>query len=538
MSAEQHDHYDAVIIGSGFGGSINALRLSQAGRSVLVLERGRRYRPKDFPRDVRDTDALLWRYPDKRGSQGLYDLRFMSGVASVTAAGVGGGSLIYASIHYRPQARIFTDPRWPRAFNLDTLSSYYDKVSEALGVEPVPTQLRLPKRDAFAEAAKAMGREQFDTPQAVSWNRVFGAGEDRTTCQQCAECEFGCSYGAKNTLDFTYLAKALGMGAELATGRNVSHIAPSPDSRQQRGQQRGQQPGWDVHYVDTRTGEPGVVTGARVIVAAGTLGTNEILLRSRDVAKTLPKLSARLGYGYSGNGDFLGNIQNADRDLEPWVGPDVTSVMWCFDESPGFAMATPSFNKPVMEVLASLGQPPANAFARLGSALLYRKLPQLLPWALKKGLLSKPLRWPGKGAGPATRFTTVFAIGQDNAGGRAVLRRGKLDVLWNYGQDNRALVASQQREMSRLASQYGGTYANLPTWDLFGRILTVHNLGGCALSSSADEGVVGIDGQVHGHEGLYVADGSVIPTSIGSHPVMTICAVAEWIAERVVDSYA
>ena len=530
------EHYDAVIIGSGFGGSINALRLSQAGRSVLVLERGRRYQPKDFPRDVQDTNALLWRYPDKRGSQGLYDLRFMSGVASVTAAGVGGGSLIYASIHYRPQARIFRDPRWPQAFNLDTLSSYYDKVGEALGVQPVPTQLRLPKREVFQQAAKAMGREQFDTPQAVSWDRVHGAGEGRTTCQQCAECEFGCTYGAKNTLDFTYLAKALGMGAELATGRNVSHIAPSSG----RGSGQGSDPSWDVHYEDTQTGERGVVTGARVIVAAGTLGTNEILLRSRDVAKTLPKLSARLGYGYSGNGDFLGNIQNAATDLEPWVGPDVTSVMWCYeqsDQSPGFALATPTFNKPVMQVLASLGQPPPNPMVRLASEILYRKLPKLLPWALRKGLLNKPLRRPGKGAGPASRFTTVFAIGQDNGGGRAVLRQGKLDVLWNYEQDNRALVARQQQEMTRLAGQYGGTYANLPTWDLFRRIVTVHNLGGCALSSSANEGVVGIDGQVHGHAGLYVADGSVIPTAIGSHPVMTICAVAEWIAERVVKSY-
>ncbi|PRQ03306.1 Cholesterol oxidase [Enhygromyxa salina] len=519
--------YDAVIIGSGFGGSINALRLAEAGRSVLVLERGRRYAPKDFPRDVRDVDKLLWRYPDKRRSQGLYELRFMSGVASVTAAGVGGGSLIYASIHYRPQARIFEDPRWPDAFNLDTLDTYYSKVSDELGVKTVPEKLRLPKRDAFHVAAEAMGRPSFDTPQAVSWKQIHGAGEGRQPCQLCAECEFGCTYGSKNTLDFTYLAKAQARGAQLATGRNVSHVAPT----------RGAGGGWDVHYEDTSSGEAGVVTGRRVIVAAGTLGTNELLLRSRDVAKTLPKLSPRLGRGYSANGDFLGNIQNAASDLEPWVGPDVTSVMWCFDRAPGFAMATPTFNQPVMEVLASLGQPPPNALMRMLSGPLYHRLPKLLPWALKTGLLSKPLRRPAKGAGPAERMTTVFAIGQDNADGRIVLRRGELDVLWDYERDNRGLIERQQQEMAKLAKRYGGTFGNLATWDLFRRILTVHNLGGCALSSSADAGVVGIDGQVHGHEGLYVADGSVVPTSIGSHPVMTISAIAEWIAERVVASY-
>jgi cholesterol oxidase len=515
--------YDAVIIGSGFGGSINALRLAQAGRSVLVLERGRRW--KQFPRDVENVDELLWRYGENRNAQGLYELRFMSGIASVTASGVGGGSLVYASIHYRPQARIFDDPRWPAPFKLEALDPYYDKVGEELGVQVVPKRLQLAKRDVFHQAATALGRESFDTPQAVSWDAVFGAGEGRRTCQQCAECEFGCNFGSKNTLDFTYLAKAEAKGTVVETGRNVSHIAPSPSG------------GWDVHYEDTGSGESSVVTGKRVIVAAGTLGSNELLLRSRDVTKTLPKLSPRLGMGYSGNGDFLGNIQNAKQSLQPWVGPDVTSVMWFFDREPGFALATPTFNQPVMEVLASLGQPPPNAIARMFAGVLYRKLPKLLPWALRKGLLSKPIKLKQKGAGPADRMTTVFAIGQDNANGRVVLDRGKLDVLWDYERENRSLIERQQQAMASLAGQYGGTYGNLATWDLFKRNLTVHNLGGCALSTSADQGVVGIDGQVHGHEGLYVADGSVIPTAIGSHPVMTISAVSEWIAERVVASY-
>jgi cholesterol oxidase len=519
--------YDAVIVGSGFGGSINALRLAEAGRSVLVLERGRRWPPHEFPRDITDVDTLLWRYPEHARSRGLYELRFMSGIASVTASGVGGGSLIYASIHYRPQARIFQDRRWPAAFTLENLDPYYARVGEELGVEPVPAQRQLPKRDAFHEAAVAMGRESFDTPQAVSWTHVFGAGTGRTVCQHCAECEFGCTYGAKNSLDFTYLAKAQALGAEVATDRMATHVAPAPDG------------GWQVHYRDTRSGEAGVVVGRRVIIAAGTLGSNELLLRSRDVARTLPALSKRLGHGYSGNGDFLGNIQNAARDLEPWVGPDVTSVMWHFDEdtAPGFAMATPTFNRPVMEVLASFGQLPPQRLVRLLSPLLYRSLPGLLPFALRKGLLSQPLRRPMPGSGPAGRMTTVFAIGQDNAGGRLLLRRGKVDVVWNYERENRTLIDRQRAAMKTLAEHYGGTYGNLATWDLFARPLTVHNLGGCALSTSPDDGVVGIDGMVHGHPGLFVADGSVIPTAIGSHPVMTISAIAEWIAERVVASY-
>ncbi len=518
-------NFDAVIIGSGFGGSIAALRLAEAGRSVLVLERGRRYAPKDFPRDVRNTDELLWRYPDRPGARGLFDLRFLSGIATLTAAGVGGGSLVYASIHYRPRAEIFADPRWPEPFRLATLEPYYAKVAAALGVEVVPAELALAKRDVFQQVGAAMGRRVMDTPQAVSWNRVFGAGEGRQPCQMCAECEFGCTYGAKNTLDFTYLAKAEAKGMRLRTGALVSHIAPAPAG------------GWEVHYRDIESGESKVVTGRKVIVAAGTLGTNEILLRSRDVTRTLPKLSTRLGQGYSGNGDFLGNIQNAAQSLDPWTGPDVTSVMWHDDDDAlSFVLATPTFNEAVMRVLASFGQPPARPLLDRLIRPLWRHLPTLLGKALRSGLLSKPspLPLPNKGAGPAERMTTVFAIGRDNAGGRLVLRRGHLDLVWDYERENRALIARQRAAMQELAHRYGGSYADFPLWNPFQRTLTVHNLGGCALSTSADQGVVGIDGQVHGHPGLYVADGSVIPTAIGSHPVMTISAVAEWIAERIV----
>jgi len=134
-------------------------------------------------------------------------------------------------------------------------------------------------------------------------------------------------------------------------------------------------------------------------------------------------------------------------------------------------------------------------------------------------------------------MTNTFAIGRDNAGGRIRLRRGKLDVVWDYAGENADLVARQRAAMGQLAAEYGGTYADSPLWSLFGRTMTVHSLGGCALSDSAEEGVVGVDGQVHGHRGLYVADGSVIPTSIGSHPAMTISAVAEWIAERIVADF-
>src|SRR6202022_2892394 len=136
-------------VGSGFGGAITACRLAERGRAVLVLERGRRYRPGELPRDVRNADALLWRYPRRRQSQGLYELGVFSGLAVVAASGVGGGSLVYANIHIRPDAVVFEDARWPASLTRRTLDPYYDKVAAKLGIAPVPPWVPLPKRDAF-----------------------------------------------------------------------------------------------------------------------------------------------------------------------------------------------------------------------------------------------------------------------------------------------------------------------------------------------------------------------------------------------------
>ena len=513
--------YDAVIVGSGFGGSINALRLAEAGRSVLVLERGRRYRPGEFPRDVTQVQELFWQYPGRPAYRGLYDLRFFSGLAAVVASGVGGGSLIYANIHIRPDPIVFDDLRWPRGIDRHRLEPYYTKVAHALGVGPVPSDLPLPKRDAFREAARRTGRPIFDPDQAVSWSEP--AGPERHACRHCAQCEFGCQHGAKNTLDLTYLAGAERGGAEVRSGMHVTSIAPAGDR-------------YRVHYTEVATGTVGEVVGRRVVLSAGTLGTNEILLRSRDVCRTLPGLSDTLGRGYSGNGDFLGSIQNTERDLQPWYGPDVTSVIRYFDAPPEFTLAAPTFNREAMQTLASLGHGPPGirgAFA----APLWPFLGRLLPWAFRRGFFGRPGAPLTRGAADPARMTNLFAIGRDNANGRLRLKRGRLDIEWNYAAENAALITEMTAAMEKTATAYGGRFAPAPIWAFFKRILTVHSLGGCRLSESPSTGVASPDGEVHGYPGLFVADGSVIPTAIGFHPVMTIAALSERIAESVTASY-
>jgi cholesterol oxidase len=512
--------YDAVVIGSGFGGSINALRLAEAGKRVLVLERGRRYRPGEFPRDVKDTDKLFWQYPRRPQARGLYEVRFFSGIAAVVASGVGGGSLIYANIHIRPDPEVFDRPGWPRSINRTSLDPYYDRVRQMMAVAPVPSETKLVKRTLFHEAAARMGRPVFDPDEAVKWGGPSEPG--RENCRLCTECEFGCQYGAKNTLDFNYLAQAQALGAQLRTGIFVTLIEPEPPGYRVRG----------IHLDGQCAFE---ATGKRVVISAGTLGTNAILLRSRENGHRLSKISPRLGYGYSGNGDFLGSIQNSRTDLQPWRGPDVTSVMRFFDAAPNFTLAAPSFNHAVMKVLASLGQPPGN-WARVLSPL-WPDLERILPWAFRRGLLSHPAFLPGPHAGDPSRMTNLFAIGQDNANGRIHLKNDGIDIEWDYEAENRPLIAKMSAAMQEVADFYGGTFAPLATWNIFRKIITVHSLGGCHLSESPTEGVVSPHGEVHGYPGLFVADGSVIPTSIGFHPVMTISAISERIAEAVVQSY-
>ncbi|NBD08825.1 GMC family oxidoreductase [Corallococcus sp. Z5C101001] len=509
--------YDVVVVGSGFGGSIAALRLSQAGRTVAVLERGRRYAPGQFPRDVTRADELLWHHPSRPEARGLYDVRFLSGIGTVTASGVGGGSLIYANVHVRPDPIVFDHPRWPRGFSREALDPYYDKVARELDVKPFPASLPLRKRDLFQQAAGRMGRQTFDPPEAVSWTEPSAPG--RKACQLCAECEFGCQHGAKNTLDLTYLARAEKLGATVWPGLSVSHVQRVAD-------------GYRVHYRDLATGEKASVEGRRVVLSAGALGTVEILLRSRDRARTLPLVSARLGHGYSGNGDFLGSLHGSRDEILPWVGPDVATVMRFFDAAPRFTLVTATFNKPATAVLAGLGQAQLGPLGGVAGPL-WTKLWPLMHGAFSKGLFSKPL---GHGVDPA-RTSNLFAIGQDNANGRMGLKGEHLDIEWDYARENAELVARMTGAMRELASQYGGTFAPLATWELFRRPFTVHSLGGAHLAESPAQGVVSKEGEVFNYPGLYVADGSVIPTSIGFHPVMTLSAVAERIVEAVAHGF-
>ena len=515
--------YDAVVIGSGFGGAVNALRLAEAGRAVLVLERGQRYGLGMFPRDVADSDRVFWRYPFYPRSQGLYDIGVFSGSAAVAASGVGGGSLIHTNIHVRPDPAVFDDPAWPAELNRTSLEPHYDTVAEKLKVAPIPRDIRLPKRDVCQKIAQDLNVKAFEPDQAVAW--IDAPGGFRKACRLCSQCEFGCQYGSKHTLDYNYLAQAQRLGAAVRDRAYVTAIEPH-NSR------------YTVHYHDlTRAGRRVSVAGKRVIVACGTIATNKLLLRCRDQYKSLRKLSSRLGFGYSGNGNFQALIQGAGVDLDPWEGPEVTNVFSFFDRAPPFTLAMHTFHRPAMAFLASMSAANRGWHNWLGP-LVWRRLERALPSLLEKGVSRAGSKPSHKGVERADHTALLVAMGRDNANGRLLLKDGRLDIVWDYYRENRDLVKRMEKVMSSVAETFGGRYVPLLTWKVAKRPITFHPLGGCALAHSQKTGVVSPHGEVYGYPGLFISDGSVIPTAIGFHPAMTIAAVSERIAEAVVDSYA
>jgi len=319
--------YDAVVIGTGFGGSVAACRLAQAGFNVGVLERGRRYDTNPFPRDwTNPANGWLWQV-----GQGLFDVKHLAQMTVIEGAGLGGGSLIYANVHLRAPQEVFNHG-WPAAYSREALDHYYDLVAYMLDINPIteskhfqkqyPASAGLPPKTAWMkQVAAAMGRsEQFCYPNiAVDFNepdvpRRNKFNADQRGCTYCGECDIGCNVHAKNTLDFNYLKVAQDHRADIATQCEAIKIAPLTGD------------GYEVTFRDhTAGGQLATVTAKYVFVCAGAVNSTELLLRCQRQYGALPDLSSRLGYNYSGNGDFLAFAFNTKDDVLPNVGPTITT---------------------------------------------------------------------------------------------------------------------------------------------------------------------------------------------------------------------
>ena len=510
---------DVIIIGSGFGGSVAACRLAEAEARVLVLERGRRWDRSNYP-SVSQSN-WWWSHDDPATWNGWIDLRVFPHMAVAQGAAVGGGSLIYANISAIPHRDAFTHG-WPEEITYDALAPHYTTVGREMNVRTVPDKQWPARTKLMREAAEQSGAaDRFRTLElAVSFDEGFSydkpdpfsalhsqcftnaQGVEQGTCVHCGNCDIGCPVDAKNTLDRTYLARAEAKGVEVRPLHLVTAITQEAN-------------GWRVDFDRLESGArvAGSATARIVVVAAGSLNSTELLLRCRDILGTLPRISDRLGYNWSSNGDFLTPAFYAERRPEPTQGPTITSAIDFLDGSQAnqsFWIEDGGFPNLIanMAATAASAHPQAQLFLNWVRAMLQQHgdLGQVMPW---------------------------FAQGIDAANGRLHLRRKyevggpwELALDWDIAK-SRELIDAIVAMHEKLSHSTGGIPLVLPTWSVAHYLVTPHPLGGCNMGTSAANGVVDHKGEVFNYRNLFVLDGAIVPEAVGVNPSRTIAALAE-----------
>lgn len=521
---------DAVVIGSGFGGSVHACRLSQAGYSVVVLERGRRWSPDSYPRNTED--AWVYDVDEPEKQNGWLDLRFFDDMWVAQGAGVGGGSLIYANVFIDAKAEIF-DSGWPSEISYAHLKPYYKMAAQMVQPEPIPDNQLTPRFNLMKEAAEATGAKDrfrkldlaisFDPngkypdshPDSETAQKTFTNihGQEQGYCIHAGNCDIGCKAQAKNTLDLNYLAVAEKNGAVIKPLCVASHIV-----------QEGETYAVVYHALINGKKHEKVIRARRVILSAGSLGSTELLFRSRDKFRTLPKVSAALGTNWSSNGDFLTPAFYKERVLSPTLGPTITSAIDYLDGSDNGA-------RYFVE---------DGGFPDVVGNLLRSKVKLKRGFSFKK----KALRVLAKKVYDGDVLETMMPwFGQAMDGGNGKLYYARdwmrpwkkmLKLDWDARRSERGINGLINAHI-RLSKNTGGKPIVPQSWTVLRNLVTPHPLGGCAMAASPANGVVGSDGQVFNYPGLYVSDGSIFPRPIGLNPSKTITALAERNVKLILD---
>lgn len=520
--------FDAIVIGSGFGGAVTACRLAQAGRRVVVLERGRRWVDREFPRTMSEVGRAFWdderavAQPDGRGF--LEYLAFRR-VDVIQGVGVGGGSLHYFNVNLKPPAQIFERPEWPAEITSETLEPYFEKALAMLESAPLEVpdgESGLPPRmTIFTEAARTAGYQPEAVPIAVH------VGPDRThpvsgveqqACNYCGNCLFGCDRNAKQTLDHNYLALAELLGTQVLPLHEATRISRLEDG------------GYEVQcrQLDADGGpeSTSVFRSASVIVSAGSLGSTQLLLRCRDVHRSLPDLPQSLGQSFSVNGEFLlARGQGSRTPVEAGVGPPITAmVMKSVGDNDIISVQDLGLPDQLLWYLEGAIPPARRRMVRLVKLAAH-----YLGRTFGIGAASRlSIRLEGLVAG--ARFSEAMpylGMGTDAGGGQMRLVRGRLSIDWKAGRSKK-IYQEIEKVMAEISEAAGGKFVTSPLWRWpFRKVLTAHPLGGCAMSDNPESGVVDHRGQVWGHDGLFVVDGSIIPGALAVNPSLTITALAE-----------
>lgn len=515
--------YDVVVVGSGFGGAVTALRLAQAGRRVLVLEQGRRWNKDEFPRTVGQSGRAFWQ---PGTSQGFLEYRAFRNMDVIQGVGVGGGSLHYFNVNTRASARVLD--RWAPPLSRERLEPYYDRALQVLGSKPfeAPAGRTTPARTTtFCKAAADSGLGEarlLDIAVHTGPETTNAAGVKQEPCNYCGNCMLGCQVHAKSTLDITYIGLAERMhGATVWPLCKADLIRPADD----------QGAGYYVDFVRLDAGiseadQRGSVYGRQVIVAAGTLGSNELLLRSARAKQTLPKISEALGRGFSGNGDmlFAGAI-NTPMPVDPANGPSITAIVDCSTEEHAISVEDLGLPDPMLW-FAEASLPPGRRRILGYLRLVGRYLASSLGLSPRGSRVSDEIGRLLRG-GRTVHFLPFLGMGSDAADGRLFLSDGELDLDWSHSA-SRPMFDAMEKAMRRIALATGGEWSRSFLWRWpVRKLLTAHPLGGCIIGEDPETSVVNHACEVWRYPGLFVVDGAAIPSALAVNPSLTIAAVAE-----------
>jgi len=590
------EHFDAVIVGSGFGGSVMAYRLAEAGLRVCLLERGKAYPPHSFPRAPFEMRNNFWDPSD--GLYGMFNIWSFKGSGAVVSSGLGGGSLIYANIIIRKDEKWFVkeDLRhggfeyWPVC--RDELDPHYDRVAKMMNIQKYPLDhspySNTPKTLAMKAAAAAIKKQDPaidlswlplnlavsfrtepvgdpDKPDDKNNPPVVGEpihevrrnyhGKTRYTCVLCGECDIGCNSGSKNTLDYTYITAAQYQNppADIRPLHEVKSFEPMSNGKGYRityvkhdpARWGGQKAETDPEKRKASDGEryfPRTMSCDRLILSAGTFGSTFLLFKNLE---SFPDISEKLGSRYSVNGDLLSfivksrvkkNGKSEPHVLDPSFGPVITSAIRLGDTLDGLGDQGRGF------YVEDGGNPYLAGWAAelTGFGSLLRRSLEFAKtfFSYRVGLnrnadLDDAIAALIGDCVASKSSIPILTMGRDYPNGRITFDGKYLDCDWKI-KKSQQYYDRVRRVVKGIASSLNAEYIDNPSYKFFHQVLSAHPLGGCPMGRDKNEGVVDSHGRVFGYPGLYVVDGSIMPGPVGPNPSMTIAAISDRAADQII----
>ena len=515
------DKFDYIVIGSGFGGSVSAMRLAEKGYSVLIIEKGKRWKSSDFPSSNWNIRKYLW-IPILK-CFGFQKLSFFKEVFVISGVGVGGGSLVYANTHMMPRETFYTNPIWSHFKDWKSvLAPYFETARFMLGSEKFTKEYEEDR--VLKSVAEDMGR-------AGSYNRVDyvgvylgdtkkeidpyfnGLGPKRTGCIECAGCMVGCRHNAKNTLDKNYLWFAEHLfGAKVVAETVVDKIEVKDGE----------------YFIHTKKStswfgtEKKVYQSNGLVVSGGVLGTLDLLLKQKHLYKTLPGLSDKLGENILTNSEMLSGVVAADRKLNHGIAissvfnpDDNTHIELCKYPDGSGAMTR------LAVMAAGNGTPLVRTAKMIGNILTN-------PIDFFRSLFNLKV----------AQTSIIFLIMQSLPNSMKMkLKGGWFGYRLSFGNESGLKVPSYipigQDALYRYAEKVKGVPHNAFSEVVFGLASTAHILGGCPMGKIKEEGVVDENFNVHGYTNFYILDGSIMPCNLGVNPSLTITALSEYAMDKI-----